>query len=324
MADNARSIRDAGIFRLQMASTLAPFSVVQMSDGRAGVYDSANTVVSGKYADFATDGTFVVLKDVTVAILKGGRCYWSYANQQVGFERNDARDFYIGRAALDAAAADPTVIVSLNVDPPYEIDLARDPYTTAPTGTQALGGFLPPQRNGGGLTFNLSATNEVQKVDALGKDGFDKGGAAAVVEFAVNLISAGAGANPDFNIGIASATHATDADAIAQHLFAHFDGNAAKINFQSKDGTTTVAATDSTKTITAGAGNANRAEVWLDLRDNTSVKIYVNGVQVLTGTTFNVSAAALRWLPLVHLEKTVSADVYQVDVDFFRVRTAAQ
>jgi len=320
----ARNIQDPGLVRVQAAGTVAPYDLRQMPDGSAGVYDGTATVTAGQYLYYTTVGTFNVVKDATASILKGGPVYWDYSANQATFRRVDDRDFYIGRAHQDAAQSDTIVVVELNENPRYEYDLGRDPFTTAPTGTQALGGFLPPQGRGGALAFLLSATNEAQKVDALAKDGFAADGADAIVEIALNLISAGAGAAPDFNIGLASATHATDADSIAQHLFCHLDGNASAIKFQSKDGTNTTAATDSTKTITAGAGNANRVEVWFDLRDPTSVKLYVNGVQVLTGTTFNVSAAAARWLPLVHLEKTAAADQFQIDIDWFRVRSANQ
>jgi hypothetical protein len=105
-------------------------------------------------------------------------------------------------------------------------------------------------------------------------------------------------------------------------LFIHLDGNANNIKFQSKDGTNTTAATDSTKTATAGQSNAagTQIEVWMDMRDPTSVKLYVDGVAVLTGTTFNVSAAALTWKLLAHLEKTAAADVYEAQVNWLRAR----
>jgi hypothetical protein len=180
---------------------------------------------------------------------------------------------------------------------------------------------LALNRRGGALNLVLSATNEAQKVDAFGKDGFVTG-ARAIVELAFAVVSDGAGTVVDFSLGVASATHATDADAIAQHLFLHLDANNTNINFQSKDGPTTVAATDSTTDYTEGSGN--RKEVWFDMRDPTGVKVYVDAVRVLSGTAFNVNAGASVWKLLAHLEKSASTDTYEVDVERAQVRLAQQ
>lgn len=81
-----------------------------------------------------------------------------------------------------------------------------------------------------------------------------------------------------------------------------------------------MASTDSTLDYTEGT----RFEVWMDFRDPASVKIYVNGAQVLTGTTFNVNASVATWKPLVHVEKTSSTDTYEIDVEWLRARFAEQ
>jgi hypothetical protein len=324
VTQEAAYLRSRDDVRVTAQAAVSAYEVWQLADGRAAWLNRNSGASQGDRIPETTIGQVTMPKAAGVVLLDGGDAYWSWANNWISFQKVDSRDFYAGKVVGDAASADTVCTVNLNVSPPPDLDLLRDPYTPAPTGTQALGGFLPPQRNGGALTFTLSATAEAQKVDALGKDGFAAGGACAVVEAVFNVINGGAAAAPDFNVGVASATHATDADAIAQHLFCHLDGNSTAIKFQSKDGTNTTAATDSTKAYAAGAGNANRVEVWFDLRDMTSVKIYVNGVRVLSGTTFNLSAAALRWLPLVHLEKTVAADQFQIDVERVRVRFAQQ
>jgi hypothetical protein len=68
---------------------------------------------------------------------------------------------------------------------------------------------------------------------------------------ALICVNSDANAASDTNIGLANATHATDADSIAEHLFIHLDGGSST-STPSPDGTTTVAATDTTVDYTAG------------------------------------------------------------------------
>lgn len=290
--------------------------VRQLPDGRAGVMRGSVAGVSGTERSFTDTGKFTGTKDVTYAVLKGGRAYWDHSADKVSYKKVGDRDFYLGRFAASAALADTECTVDLNCKPEwdYDLDLLRDGYATAPIGTQALGGFLPPQRNGGALHLLLSATNEAQKVDALGVDTFSKS-ARPVIEGQFRVINDGGAGAQDFSIGVASATHATDADSIANHLLLHLDGGATAIKAQSKDGTTTVAATDTTKTYAEGAEIAQRKEFWLDLSDPADPQLYVDGVNVLPATVFGMSAAANELRLLAHLEKTATADVYEVAVD---------
>lgn len=324
MADEALTAGlGPGQFQLLLQSNLAANELRQMPLGIAGV-NNLGAKSSGQYQTLLTgQGQLNILKNTAVALLAGGRVYWDYSANECTYKKVSDRDFYIGRAARDEATTNPSALVQLNVDPAYDLDLLRDPYITAPVGTQALGGFLPPQFNGG-LTFKLTATSEAQKVDALSKDGFAAAGAKAIVEGCINVISYGTGGSQDLSVGIASATHATDADAIAQHLLLHMNGNDDGIYFQSKDGSTTVTAADSTVNATAGAGIANRIEFWMDLRTPSSVKLYVNGVQVLSGSTFDISAAAATWYLLAHLEKTSSTDAFNIDLEWLRARLSDQ
>lgn len=320
MAD-ATPYRTEPKVRVTAEAAVAIGEVRQLASGLAGATAEQSVAHSaGERVDFRTEGTWVMPKGTGYALLDGGRAYWDYSNARVTFKRvNNARDFYLGRFVGDAASADDTCTVLLNAAPADDYDLARDPYYAVPVGTQALGGFLPPQRRGGALKLLLDATGEVQKVDALGKYGFATA-ANAIVEAGVEVVSLGSGSAPDLSVGIAGATSATDADGIAQHLFLHVDGNSSAIKFQSKDGTHTVAATDSTVTLTAGT----RFEVWFDLRDPANVKVYVDGARVLSSTAFDVSAGGSAWKLLAHLEKTSAADTFEVDVDWLRARTAKQ
>lgn len=325
MADEARNVRNFGLFREQADGTVTAYEVRQARTGEACVHDDRTAGVATEHLDLVTRGQYRVKKNTAIAFLSGGRVYWDHSANEATFRRLNDRDFYLGRAVADADASNPEVEVDLNAPEfLYDCDLVRDGFVSAIVGTQALGGLAINPR-GGALDFVLSSTNEAQKLDALSLNGFATG-ANAIVECAFCVPSDGAGTVVDVSLGVASGTHATDADSIAQHLLMHLDANNTAIRFQSKDGTTTVASTDSTKTYTEGQSNADgvRKEVWFDMRDPTDVAIYVDGVRVLTGTTFDVSAAASTWRLLAHVEKTASTDTYEFQLDWLRFRLGEQ
>lgn len=287
--------------------------VVQLKDGRAGVVSV--DVASGATVGVYVCGIFKLQKTTSIVMLNGGRVAWDYSASKAHFKTVNDQDFFFGSAVEDATSAATTIKAAINVHPTYVCDLSRDAFASVIVGTAAAGAFGFPRRFGGANTFALTATSEAQKVDALGTDGFANG-ANAIVEMRLNNVSNGTGGTQDWNIGLANATHATDADSITRHLFCHIDGNSTNINFQSKDGTTTVAATDSTVDLTAGTA----FEVWFDMRNPASVLIYVDGVAVLTSTTFDVSAMSTTWFLLAHLEKTTGTDTFEGRVDWLKAR----
>lgn len=318
MADDARQVRNSGIEKQLAAATVTAYELWQTPTGKAGVYDNPTAVSSGSYFDMRTDGQWVVTKATGFAALKGNRAYWDHSANALSYRKVNDRDFYCGRFAEDASSAATTCLLDLNADPPYDLDVGRDPMRTVIVGTQGLN-TMGVFRRGGAHKFILSSTSEAQKMDILTKDGFALG-ANAIVEFAVEVVSDGAGTAVDVSIGAANATHATDADSITDSVFMHLDANNVNINFESDDGTTEVAATDSTIDYTEGT----RFEVWMDFRNPASVAIYVNGSQVLTGTTFNVNASVATWYLLAHIEKTSAADTYELDLEWMRAHYAEQ
>ena len=168
----------------------------------------------------------------------------------------------------------------------------------------------------------LGSANEAQKVDILSADGFDTA-SNAIIEM-VFRVSTDSTSAVDFNLGVASGTHQSDADSIAEYMFVHLDGDSTNIYVQSEDGTTTVAAADTTSDYTESEAITARVEVWFDLRDPADVQVYVDGVQKLPGSVFDLSAAAGPLYLLAHLEKTAATAQYMVFVDSLRARFAEQ
>lgn len=291
--------------------------VFQLSDGRAAVCPV--DLQSGALGAASTCGVYRMLKTASIAMLAGGQAWWDHSANKVHFKKVNDRDFYLGRVVADVAGSATEVDVAINVQVRYDIDIQRDAFLSVPTGTQAVGGFGFPKVLGGAHSIELTATSEAQCIDMLSVDRFAVG-ANAIVEAIFRAPDAGSGAAVDFNIGVASGTSTTDADAIAESVFIHIDGGSANILAESDDGTTEVAATDTTVDITAGSAVANRVEAWFDLRDPASVKIYVDGVRVLSGTTFVLTAATGPLGLLAHLEKTTGTTTGRVVIDALRAR----
>ena len=291
--------------------------VLQLRDGRAGVipYDVAN----GEKGGAQTEGIYRVTKTAGVVILDGGRVYWDHSANAATYKTANDRDFYLGTAVGDAASADTEMLVNLNVKPVYLLDALTSPATTATSGTAAAEGFGRPKRVGGSLKFLLTSTNEAQKVDLLSNHGFAVG-ANAICEAIINVVSDGSGSAVDASIGLANGTHASDADSITESLFVHLDANNANINLESDDGTTEVAATDTTVDYTEGTP----FEVWFDLRNPADIQVYINGANVLPSSVFKLDAATGPLKQLVHVEKTSSTDTYELDIEFMGTRIAQQ
>ncbi len=286
------------------AAAVGGGQVLQLPDGRAAVLPV--DLAAGALGAAETEGVWTVAKTAGMEFLDGGRVYWDFSANAAHYKKVNDRDFYVGRAYGDAAAAATAMRVNFNVNPAYDIDaLGGDGgVLSVATGTQALGGFLPPQAFGNSRALTLSATNEAQCVDLLSVDRFDVN-ANAIAEVVFRLGANGSSNAVDLNFGIANGTSTTDADAVTEHVFFHVDGGDLSIFCQSKDGTTTVAATDTTVDATAGSAVANRVELWIDTRDPSNVKLYVNGSRVLAGTTFKINAATGPLGLLAHLEKVV-------------------
>lgn len=308
--------------RTTLGSALGVGEIWQQRNGRASFYDESSAASSGAKVYLREDGQVTVTKTNGVAILDGGAVYWDHSANSATYKPVNDRDFFLGTSVGDWASGDTQMLVNLNVQPEYLVDLSRDAFISALTGTVAVTGCNIFPR-GGAHNFILNSTSEAQKLDALSVNGFAPG-ANWIIEGAFRVPSDGAGTVVDVNLGAASATHATDADSIAEHIFIHLDANATPINVQSKDGTTTVAAVDTTLDYTESTTLANRVEFWIDGRDPADIQVYVNGALVLGASTFRLDNAVGPLFLLAHVEKTSAADTYELAIDWLRVRIAEQ
>ncbi len=298
--------------------------VVQMPDGRAAFCSSA--ISAGNLGAATVRGIVRMAKTTSMVFLAGGRVYWDYSANKLHYKKVNDIDFYVGRVTsglttTDAASADTECYVAINVDPPYDVDLlgGEGGFLSVPTGTQAVGAFGFPKPFGKSIMLELTATSEAQCIDALSVNKFAIA-SNAICEFQFRPAVNGSGAAVDFSIGVANGTSTTDADAITEHCLIHIDGGSTAILAQSKDGTTTVTATDTTATISAGAAVANRKEVWMDLRDPADVQIYIDGALVLGSTVFALGAGTGPLGLLAHIEKTTGTTTGQFYIDAARAR----
>lgn len=144
-----------------------------------------------------------------------------------------------------------------------------------------------------------------------------KGG---VAEFILAVHAIGDDAALDINFGLASDTHATDFDAIAEFVAFHLDGNDLSLKIHSDDGTTDTAAVDTGIDLVA----ATNYKFKIDYSNLSSVKFYyapIGGTyrQLAENSTFDVSDSSANWTPIVHVEKTSNDTVADVRLDRWRV-----
>jgi hypothetical protein len=170
------------------------------------------------------------------------------------------------------------------------------------------------------MEAGFSATAEAQKLDWLSKRSFTIA-SNWILEAVIDVVTNADADVGDLNIGVANGTHASDCDSITESCFFHFDmGADLNLDAESDDGTTEVAATDTTVDWAVGTP----IHLVIDGRDPTDIQMYVNGVLVLGSTTFTLTAATGPLKALFHLEKSANDSPGIVQLDMLRVRTAEQ
>lgn len=323
MADLSPTSGGRDRYTLTAAAAVPVGECRQLANGLAGGYVSNRAASSGQSVQFVTAGPFVATKLAGQVWIDGCPLWWDHSANNatcvpplVGGDR----DFFIGSAVGDAASADTTGTVMLNQEPRYEIDFHRDGGDTAVVLTSGTPTIL---QRGGTLDAAFSTTAEAQKLDWLSKRSFALG-SNWILEAVAEVVADADADVADCVVGVANGTHASDADAITESAFFKFNLTGADLNIyaESDDGTTEVAATDTTLDWAVGTP----VYLVLDGRDPTNVKYYVNGVEVLSGTANlgNINAAAGPLKALFHFEKSSDDSPGRVQLDMLRVRTAEQ
>jgi predicted RecA/RadA family phage recombinase len=289
--------KDGEVIDYTPLAALVAGQVIQLPDGRAGYAESA--IAAGVKGALRVRGIVILDKTTTMVMLPGSEIFWDHSANKAHLLHVNDKDFYAGVCIEDAASADTTVKVALNVKPTYTVG-----WGSGWSGISVNTAGFPRSSGAGSDGWNgqLDATNEAQKVDALS----DRGMAVAeigIVHTLINVINGGNNAVLDISVGLANATHASDADSIAESLFIHLDGNSTTINAESDDGTTEVAATDTTSVYVAGTPFLAQ---W-DLRDLTDIQLYINGVNKLPNSVFKLNLATGPLKMLAHMEKSANA-----------------
>ena len=283
--------------------------VTQLPDGRAGVAAGFKAVASGDPATWITRGQFTFAKTASIVILDGAKVWWDRsANTATPLRPVAGADFYLGVAVGDAASAATTVVVDINKLPSYTIDLFRDAVDDVAVGDAAL--TMGP----GCAKFNILATSEAEKIDALSQHSIPVT-VPFIVEGRMASFVIGTDNTVDMNVGIANATHATSADTITESCFIHLD-ETLDIFAESDDGSTEVAATD---TLVDCVDNTY-FDFAMDCRDLTDIQIYINGVLVLGATVFALGDATGPLKLLVHVEKTTGTATGELRISNLTVR----
>ncbi|MDQ3288920.1 MAG: hypothetical protein M3Q42_11820 [Pseudomonadota bacterium] len=292
--------------------------IIQLPDGRAGYVDGLKTLLAGETASVRVRGRVTVAKTASVVLLDGGDVIWDHSANSATFPvaTND-KDFHLGAVRGDAASAATTMVVDLNEKARGIIDLQSAPFATA---VVAAAGAPYSRMQGGAHGAGLTTTAEAQKLDLLSKRSFPVN-SNWIVEAVVEVVTNATADVGDLNVGVANATHASDADVITESVFAHFDmGADLNLDAESDDGTTEVAATDTTVDWVLGTP----VHVVIDGRDHEDIQIIINGVLVLAATTFTLAAATGPLKALFHFEKSVHASPGEVRLDKLQVRLAPE
>lgn len=296
--------------------------VVQLADGRAGVIP--NDKDAGLLVSASTEGIYRVVKAASQVWINGARIWWDHSADAATcvppLTAGD-KDFYLGVATEDVEAATVLGNVNLNVEPVYAYDAKRDLSDTVIVKT-VVGSttvVIPDIVNrGGSIDAFFGLTAEAQKLDILSKRSFPLA-SNPILECVVNVVTTCDADVGDLSIGFANATHASDADAITESAFFHFDlGGSLNILAESDDGTTEVGATDTTVDFAEGTP----VFLCIDGRNPSNFKYYINGAEVLAATADlgDIQLAIGPLKALFHLEKSANDSPGRVLIGELRVR----
>ncbi len=289
--------------------------VIQLDDGRAAVVPTG--VDAGRVVGASVEGVYELTKTTGIVILHGGDVYWDVSAGKAHFRpESGTPDFFVGVAVADAASSATTVKVALNQRASYVINLAADHEWT----TEATNGLGVIPLPGAMQKLEFDAVAEAAQAAMLSNHAVPVS-AGPILEARIAVFNVGDNAALDIDVGLASASHATDFEAVANLVAAHLDGAALDIKVHSDDGTTDVAPVDST----LDAVDDTYFELWIDCRNPADVQVYVNGVDAVpAGTTLTLAAATNALKAIAHMEKTSDDTVADVRISRLRVRTSTE
>lgn len=288
--------------------------LVQLADGRAAFVCGLRSPAAGEQAALKPSGQVTVTKATSVKFLDGQGVYWDHSANALTYKRANDRDFYAGTVVGDAASSATSCTINLNVQPVYEMALSDGVTEWINEATLGLGVTSIP---GGGAKLEFDAVAEAAQA-ALYSSPTVSVDSNPIFEGWFAVYSIGDNAALDVTIGLASGSHATDFQSVANFVTAHLDGTDLSVLVESDDGTTDVAPVDSTVDVV----DDTRFFLQIDCRDKDNCRVLLNGVDIVpSGTTLKLTAASSELRPIVHLEKTSDDTVADVRVFAMGVRT---
>lgn len=319
---DATNLRDPDVLDYTAIAAVTGGQIVQLADGRAARVPTDLAAAAVGAAD--TKGIVTVTKTTSQVWIDGCRLWWDHsANAATCVPPlvSGDKDFYLGVAVGDVAAATTTGSCNLNVQPVYVFDVHRDlfDHTLVKTVVGSTTIVIPDMiARGGTIDSYFGLTAEAQKLDILSKRSFPLA-SNPILEAVINIVTTCDANAGDLSIGFANGTHASDADSITESVFFHYDlGADLNIDAESDDGTTEVAATDTTVDFAEGTPHY----LCIDGRDPTNFKFYINGAEVLAATS-NLGDIQLATGPLkalFHMEKSADDTPGRVLISEFQVR----
>lgn len=302
MATEATYRGDAGVHRENSAAAaLTSGQVVLLDTGKVGIVQGAASTAAGDAAAFATAGKFKFAKAATVIMFAGQPVWWDDTNSQACISTSSTKTHYLGIVAHEVAVADTTVEVYINEE--------ASPYIKQGDGDweilETLG--LGVRDIAGTNILAFDTTSEAATAALISKKSVTVEG-DWIMQAEVAVYDIGNNAALDINVGMANATHATDFDSVTEQVTIHLDGNALSILAESDDGTTEVAATDTT----VDAVDDTYFLLQIDARDTEDIQVYINGVNVLPSSVFKLDEATGPMKAVAYMEKSsddTSADL---------------
>ncbi len=286
--------------------------VLQLADGRAAVIPV--DLAASEQGGAQTEGVYKVTKTTTQVWIAGMPIFWDHsANSATCLTPTGDRDFYLGTATVDVASTTLVGYVNLNVKGEYIIDLRKGSWTSEAT----LGLGVTPLV-GGGVQLAFDNTSEAAQAAIISERSFPTA-SKWILEGRMAIFDIGAAAL-DIDVGVASGSHATDFQTIANFASVHLDGNALSILVQSDDSDVDVAPQDTTY----DAVDDVYFDFVIDGRTLATIKVYINGVLDAGATAKVLTTAAGPLFAIAHMEKTTDTSTADVRIDQLRVRIAEQ